>query len=201
MYVTKAEFRGDQSASQQMITSASSQAISDSDLDKLIERASRYFDLLCGVDPEYFEPAGASATARTFYGDGTHFLKLDRYVAGSLNATISVPSGYTAPTFTERQGYLQITSEDGIPLTRSRYFWSEGWWPNVPITVTAKWGFAATPEDVKHAVIELAVNLWRETDPANVKLVNLEGQPLREKYPPRVKEIADRYRVQIGVLV
>lgn len=184
-----------------MIAQATTSALPDSELDALIERASRYFDLLCGVEPGYFDAADVSATARTFYGDGTHFLKLDRYVAGSLSTTITVPSGYTAPTFIERDGYLQITSEDGIPLTRTRYFCSEGWWSNLPITVTARWGFATTPEDVKHAVIELAVNLWRETDPANVKLVNLEGQPLREKYPPRVKEIANRYRVQTGVLV
>jgi len=201
MYVTLEEYRGDQSTSQQMIVTAHAEAISDGELTSLIDRASRYFDLLCGVEPGYFEAAGSSAAARTFYGDGTHFLKLDRYVAGSLNATITVPNGYTAPTFVERQGYLQLTSEDGIPLTRSRYFCAEGWWSNVPITVTAKWGFETTPEDVKHAVIELAVNLWRETDPANVKLVNLEGQPLREKYPPRVKEIANRYRVNMGVLV
>lgn len=200
MYVSKAEFRGDQSASQQMIAKATTQAIPDDELDVLIERASRYFDLLCGVEPEYFEPAGESATARTFYGDGTHYLKLDRYVDGSLSATITVPSGYTAPPFIARDGFLQITSDDGIPLTRSSYC-SEGWRSNLPITVTARWGFSNTPADVKFAVIELAVNLWRETDPANVKLVNLEGQPLREKYPPRVKEIADRYRVQSGVLV
>lgn len=199
MYVTREEFRGE--GSMPMIAQATESAIPNDALDDLIERASRYFDLLCGVEPGYFEPAGVSATARTFYGDGTHYLKLDRYVDGSLNATISVPSGYTAPNYVARNGYLQITSEDGIPLVRSRYPWSEGWWSNLPITVTARWGFSATPADVKLAVIELAVNLWRETDPANVKLVNLEGQPLREKVPPRVAEISKRYRVQTGVLV
>jgi hypothetical protein len=199
MYVTAEEFRGE--GSMPMIAQATESAIPDDALEVLIERASRYFDLLCGVEPGYFDAAGSSATARTFYGDGTHFLKLDRFVPGTLSTTISVPSGYTAPRFTERQGYLQLAGEDGIPLTRSRYACAEGWWPSVPITVTARWGFESTPEDVKHAVIELAVNLWRETDPGNVKLVNLEGQPLREKYPPRVKEIADRYRVNMGVLV
>lgn len=200
MYVTTAEFRGDQAASQQLITSASTQAISDADLAMLIERASRIFDLLCGVEPVYFEAAGVSATTRTFYGDGTSFLKLDRYVAGSLNTSITVPSGYTAPTFIERDGYLLIASESGIPQTRSVHC-AEGWWSNVPVTVSAKWGFDDTPEDVKHAVIELAINLWRETDPASIKMTNLEGQPLREKYPPRVKMIADKYKANSGVLV
>lgn len=198
MYVTVAEFRG--SGSNPLVAQATESALPDDEAEVLLERASRIFDLLCGVDPEYFEPAGATATARTFYGDGTHYLKLDQYVAGSLNATITVPTGYTAPEFIERDGYLQLSS-DGILLTRSHYCCHGGWWSNVPITVTARWGLDATPEDVKYAVIELAVNLWRETDPANVKLVNLEGQPLREKYPPRVKMIADKYRAKSGVLV
>lgn len=201
MYVTKAEYRGDHSVSQQMITTASSQTISDNDLDKLLERASRFFDLLCGVEPGYFEAAETTASERTFYGDGTNFLKLDRYVPGSLNTSITFPEGYTTPDFTERDGYLVLTDSAGVLPSRFTERCGGGWYARVPITISAKWGFEATPEDVKHAVIELAVNLWRETDPANVKLVNLEGQPLREKYPPRVKEIANRYRAQMGVLV
>lgn len=199
MYVTAAEFRG--SGGNPVIAQATTNAIPDSELNLLIERASRIFDQLCGVESGHFEPTSGTASARTFYGDGTYFLKLDPYVAGSLNATITVPSQYTAPDFIERDGYLQITSSDGIPLSRSYYGSVEGWWMNVPITVSAKWGFSATPQDVKYAVIELSVNLWRETDPANIKLINLEGQPLREKYPPRVKMIADKYRAKSRTFV
>lgn len=128
-------------------------------------------------------------------------MKLDKYVAGSLNTSITFPEGYTAPHFVERDGYLVITDENGIVAPRSYYSWTEGWYSGVPITISARWGLSATPEDVKLAVIEVAINLWRELDPANVKLVDLEGQPLREKYPPRVWEIAKRYRVNSGVLV
>lgn len=196
MYVSNTEFRGDQSGSQKLIDPSHAQAITETALSVLIERASRIFDQLCGVEPEHFEPAGVNATPRTFYGDGTYFLKLDPYVPGSLNATITVPSQYTAPDFIERDGYLQITGSDGILLSRSYYDAAEGWWMNVPVTVSAKWGYVDTPQDVKHAVIELAANLWQETDPSNIKLRNLEGQPLREKYPPRVKMIADKYRIR-----
>ena len=66
MYVTKAEFRG--AGTMPMVQQATTAAIPDDQLDDLIEMASRLFDLLCGVAPEYFEPAGATATARTFYG-------------------------------------------------------------------------------------------------------------------------------------
>lgn len=194
MYITKAEFRG--AGTMPKTAQATTVALPDAELDDLIEKASRYFDLLCGKKPEYFEAAGNTPSSRTFYGDGTHYLKLDQYVPGSLNTTLTLPTGYTAPDFVERDGHLQITASNGVLLTSSSPLFSEGWWANVPITVSAKWGFEATPEDVKLAIIELVVNLWRETDPANVKLVNLEGQPLRERYPPRVWEVAKRYRLR-----
>lgn len=197
MYVTKAEFRG--AGTMPMVQQATTAAIPDDQLDDLIEMASRFFDLLCGVEPGYFEEAGLTATARTFYGNGSRFLKLDRYVPGSLNATLSYPTGYTALDYVERDGYLVITDSTGVLSSSLR--WSSGWYSGVPITVTAKWGFAATPADVKLAVIELAANLWSELDPKHLKLVAPEHLPLREKAPPRVAEIARRYRVNAGVLV
>ena len=170
---------------------ATTTALPDAELDALIEQASRFFDLECGVEPEHFEPATGAASARTFYGDGTGFLRLDPFVPGTLSATITMPDGYTVPEYVERNGYLVRSSTTVLINTR----YSADPWPiGVPITVTAEWGYEATPADVKMAVIELVLNLWRETDPVNVKLVNLEGQPLREKMPPRVAQVAKRYR-------
>jgi hypothetical protein len=165
----------------------------------IIERASRIFDLVCGVAPEYFEPvaSGAVATSRTFYGNAGNYLKLPPYVPGSIT-TVSFPTGYTALTYIERDGYL-IRATDG--LLASQYVTPIGWYEGVPIIVTAIWGHEETPADVKHAVIELAINLIRETDPAEVKLVGVEGQPLREKLPPRVYEIARQYRARTGVFI
>lgn len=176
---------------------ASPVAATDAVLTKLILRASRYFDLVCGVVPEYFEVAGASVSNLTVYGDGTHFLRLPPYVAGTLDTDITVPDGYTVPTFIEREGYL-ILSSSGLMLNRITPFPSPfygGWYSGVPITISAKWGFEATPEDVKMAIVELVINLFRETDPQQVKLVNLEGMALREWMPPRVAAVAKRYRM------
>jgi hypothetical protein len=200
VYVTREEFRGSGAGSMPLVQKATAAAIPDGELNELIEMASRYFDLLCGVEPEYFEAAGATATARTFYGNGTNFLKLDRYVPGSLNATLTYPEGYTALDYVERDGYLVITDSTGVLSSRSLTY-CNGWYCGVPIVVTAKWGFEATPADVKLAVIEMVANLWRELDPAHLKLVAPEHLPLREKWPPRVGEIARRYRVGAGVIV
>lgn len=188
------------------ITENAPVAATDSYLTKLIERASRWFDLAVGVQPEFFEPSGATATARTFYGDGTNFLKLDAYVAGSLNPTIGVPDGYEAPTFIEREGYLVLTTSEGSLLHQWPPFPSwwrigSGWWAGLPIVITAKWGYVTTPADVKLAVIELTINLLRETDPAAIKLINTEGLAIREKMPPRVRTIVELYRRRESVLV
>lgn len=185
-----------------MIAQATSSAIPNDEVTALIVKASRLFDLICGVEPEYFEPAGVNATARTFYGDGTHYLKIDRYVPGSLNTTISLPEGYTAPEFIERQGYLVISSSGVLSGRFAPYACAGGWYAGVPITVTARWGFAATPPDVNQVVLKWAAELWRITDPANQKLLAIEGQPISpQRTPPFAEDVAKRYRAQSGVLV
>ncbi len=181
--------------------SATKNALSDAELQDLIEQASRMFDLECGVPEGYFNPSPIPiAQEQTFYGDGTNYLSLPPYVPGSLNTSITLPDGYTAPTFIERDGYLVLSASGQLPPFSSFYncCWP-GWYSGVGVTVSAIWGYRETPADVKLAVIELVINLHRETDPANVKLTNLEGQPLREKLPPRVLEIAKKYRFKTGV--
>lgn len=178
-------------------------AHTDALIDKYIERASRYFDHLCGVDGQFFEPAEATVSDKVIYGDGSVYLNLPPYVAGSLNTTLTVPDGYTAPTFVERDGFLVITATTGALLTRSALGHTSDftWWDGVPITISARWGYTATPADVKMAVIEMVINLLRTVDPAETNLTDLEGQPLREAVPPRVKEVANHYRAQGAVLV
>jgi len=146
--------------------------------------------------------ADVVATERDFYPDGTKYLKIDPFVPGTMDATIEVPTGYTAPYYVERNGWLVLTGSDHVlPEPGYRYNGSlEGWSTGLPVTVTAKWGYAETPADVKMAIIEWAINVWRETDPAGLKLVGLEGQVLRETMPPRVAEVARYYRTNaVGV--
>lgn len=180
--------------------SATKGALTVPELDALIEQASRMFDLECGVPEGYFNPAQIPiATERTFYGDGSNYLRLPPYVAGTLNTLITLPNSYTAPTFVERDGYLVLSSGGVLPPFRRFHncLWP-GWYSGVSVTVSAIWGFRETPADVKLAVIELVINLERETDPAGLRLKDLEGQPLREKLPPRVLEIAKKYRMKTG---
>lgn len=201
-YCTPAEVR--EAGTQ--ITANGPVAATDTYLTKLIERASRFFDSVVGVSPQFFEAAGDTATARTFYGDGTNFLRLDAYVTGTLVEAVTVPDGYDVPTFIEKDGFLVLTTTEGnlthaLTPFPSWYRSGSGWWSGLPITVTAKWGYEVTPADVKLAVIELTINLLRETDLAAIKLINTEGLAIREKLPPRVRAIAELYRRKASVLV
>ncbi len=174
-YCTKEEVRrrgfGGSASGGSMTTTA----ISNDELDAFIEQASRYFDLLCSVPESYFEPVASptpAASDRVIYGDGTNYLRLPPYVAGSLSTTITVPTGYTAPSFVEKEGYLVLSTSDGVLPPFSRFYncsWP-GWVSGVAVTVNAIWGFEAVPADVKMAVIELVINLVRETDPENLKM-------------------------------
>lgn len=197
-YCTPADLR---QVATQLTATSQHQPATDAILEEVIERASRFFDRCCGVPEGYFNPPlYPIVTTQTVYGDGGYFLKLPPYVSGTLDTDLTLPDGYTAPTFIEREGYLVMAS-NGLMVNRISPFpapWSSGWFTGVPITVTAQWGFEETPSDVKMAVIELAINLWRETDPAHLKLVSIDNQPLRENLPPRVREVAKRYR-SIGV--
>lgn len=182
-------------------TSATPTALTPTELEALIEQASRMFDLECNVPAGYFNPVAIPVpTAKTIYGNGTNYLQLLPYIAGSLDTAITLPDGYTIPTFTEINGYLVINASGILPPFSQFHncLW-RGWQSGVAVTISAIWGYRETPPDVKLAVIELVINLWRETDPAQVRLINLEGQPLREKIPPRVLEIAKKYRFKTGV--
>jgi hypothetical protein len=176
-------------------------AFSDAEITALIEQASRFFDLECGVPAGYFGPSPYPiATERTFYGDGSHFLKLDTYIADSL-VSANLPSDFTAPDYIERDGYLVRSTDTGIlPMSGDILWWPAigGWPERVPVVVSAVWGLGVTPADVKMATIELVINLMRETDPAHLNLTDLERQPLREKLPPRVGEVIRKYQTKVN---
>lgn len=176
----------------------STATLPDAELDALIEQASRYFDNECGVVPSYFNPAPYPiATDRTFYGDGTNYLRIDPLVIGSI-AAVGLPEGYTALDYVVRGNYLVRTGETHILPVVAWYPYLGGWPAGMAVVINAVWGWATTPADVKMAVIELVINLWRETDPAELQLTDLERQPLREKLPPRVAEVARRYRMNVS---
>lgn len=234
----------------------------------LLERASRTFDLLCGVEPDYFQsttydlwqsnrvyevgdivvpttsnvhkyrvttagtsgsteptwPTGLASTVtdgdtvftengtdviatteQVVYGEGIAYLKIPPYIEGSIAVDgVEMPSGYTVPSYAEKDGYLVVTDSNGIALVPGIYpddlgfpFYLGGWPQGVPVTITAQWGYDGVPEDIKQVVIELAIKFWRQNDPAyartaDLPAVSIEPSPLSQK-------IIDKYRMKKAV--
>ncbi len=162
-------------------------------LEDLLPRASRIFDKLCGVSPNWFQPSDGSATVKTLYGNSSQLLALPPYFGD--DPTIILPDGYFVPKFIAKGGYLMTTDSNGVLQTGSRTAYPIVWPSAVPIKVTAKWGFEKTPDDVVEAVAELCIAIWRSKDTAFLKAINLESMSvIAEAVPKRVIMIANSYR-------
>lgn len=164
-------------------------ALSEDGQDRIAWSASRMFDEMCEVYAGFFNPAPAAAvppaastaTARTFYGNGTKYLRLEPYASGSIEDV--EPQDSTAPDYREADGMLITT--DGST-----------WRHNEAITVTARWGFDETPDDVKQAVIALAIHNWRTADPARAT-IDAAGETVKiRQIPQQASMVAQKYRQQ-----
>lgn len=190
----------------------------------IIKRASRIFDTYCGLPAGYFDrvPASTAASTRYFWGDGTDYLQVDPYLTATT-PTVTLPTGYSTLTWIEvnpltttkrnqmsaGEFYLCRTYGDNasrLPSLSDRRedFFSQfssdigsiGWPSGIRATVSAKWGWAATPDDVREAVLETTIAIWRNKDQAFARAVAIDGNFLiNDVMPPRARLIADRYRI------
>lgn len=190
----------------------------------IIKRASRLFDRYCGLPDGYFDrvPASTSATTRYFWGDGTDFLKVDPYLTATT-PTVTLPTGFSTITWIEANPLsttkarhtnaaefflIRTYGDNASRLTalseRRDYFFAEfsndmdyiGWPAGIRVSISAKWGWAAIPDDVREAVLETTIAIWRNKDQAFARAVAIDGNILiNDVMPPRARMIADRYRV------
>lgn len=184
--------------------SAELAALDDDQQDPLLVACSRMIDRLCEVPADFFQVAGAAA-ARTFYGDGTAFLRVDAYDPGTA-PTVVMETGYDEPTWIE-QGepgaqFLVVNSqvkEQDVSQyggADSRYV---GWHNRVSVAVTAKWGYpSAVPDEVRQATLDLAIHTWRKADPARLALEGGTPAILNREIPPVVQMITDELRGRLS---
>lgn len=176
---------------------------SDDDLFPLLTtRASRLFDSLCNRPAEYFAVANLEGSApatedRVFYGDGTNYLLVDPHAQTITADDVEMPDTYTVSNFIDKDGYLILTDARGRLAGRSGYGFSSSYWTGwpdgCPVTVTSIWGFAEAQEDVKEAILELVIAMWRSKDSAFLKAIDLENQQvINEAIPKRTREVIQR---------
>lgn len=150
--------------------------------EQLAESVSRLFDRECEVSDGFFNAAEVAASARSFLGTGTEFVKLYPYISGSIGA-ITV-DGEVVPLadtdhYNEADDYLIFT----YPIFK-----------NAAVSVSARWGFAAIPADIVQACIEQALYQWRKKDLAFAELAGVPTAAVAAQFSPTFAAVANRYR-------
>ena len=161
-------------------------------LANVITRSSRRIDdyVTDGAVENYFAPSPAAPTPRIIRGDGNSYLSLPEFVAGSVT-TVTAPAGFTVHEYDEVSGRLIIKNSAGA-LTRYRV-WVDG----MPYTVTARYGFAATPGAVTEACLMIVVRTYRSSDEAFsgvIGNINRDNQIIERALPAAAQEMLDVYR-------
>lgn len=172
--------------------------------DTLTTAASRLFDNLVEVDDDFFNTAGATFTDRDFIGDGTAYLKLDPYTELDSTDPVLINEGTINDVDFDDNNLPEYVARNGmlVALDRTNQVYAGEWtypnrftgWPDgVQIRVSAKWGFTAVPKDVKVAVIQIALHMFRTQDAAFAEISGAEKVvPLA--LPPTAQKIIDNYR-------
>lgn len=161
-----------------MQNAVASEASEESDWQDYAEGASRLFDKLCDVEDDFFAKAGTTATPKTFYGNGIDMMQLAPFV-GTISSIAINDTAFAATDWRATQNGFLIRLDDHC-------FEDEA-----VIVVTAKWGFAEIPADVKMIVQELGNFLWRVRDPMFAKISDVE---IPEELSPTVKAAIKKYR-------
>lgn len=171
-YITAADLKANALASE---------ASGDAAWDLLAESVSRLFDRECEVSDGFFLPAELTATEREFRGNNTELVAVGPYLAGTIE---SVDVDGTAveidsEDYYERDGYLIFDFD----ITAVQL-----------VSVTARWGFAAVPAEVKQACIEQALFMWRKKDLAFSELSGVPATVVTAEFSPTFAAVAARYR-------
>jgi hypothetical protein len=62
------------------------------------------------------------------------------------------------------------------------------------IALSARWGFSEVPADLKLACIQIALYIWRQSDPSFAGISNADNQLILRELPPSVVLTVEKYR-------
>lgn len=165
----------------------------DDVLQAVLDRATQILDTAIG-----YSLATSVSGSQVVYGDGTAYL----VPAACLTVSgVTAPSGYDIPDYVLRDGMLILTDSAGV-LVPEAYAgrgpvpaWREG----VPYTVAGTFGYAAVPDDIVEACLEIAVRLWRGRSSGFSDVVGVEGGGAvgyEKAFPAMVRHTIGRYRAK-----
>lgn len=150
----------------------------------LAENVSRLFDRECEVVDGFFNVVGDSVSLKSYLANGTRYLRLWPYTAGSI--TIIDVDG---------TDYYEAVAADRLYKEKDGYLIFDSEIPNeTPVNVTAIYGFAAIPADVKFACIEQALAQWRKKDISFAEISGVSAAAVNAEFSPSFLATTKRYR-------
>lgn len=153
---------------------------------RILAAVTRQIDSYCKRPAGYFAPADAQPAPRSFYGEGTNYLRLPAHVAGSIDLETGVAvTGHPIKNWVERGGWLYMT----CGLGKLGGTWVRG----TEYTVRARWGYEQTPEDIAEACRQLVVHYY-ERQRGTIGQVTPGGFVIERDMPPSVKTMLAPYR-------
>lgn len=180
----------------------------DTALGEEITAASRLIDSYLKVEDSFFGVAAGTASSRTVYGRGGDTLRLPPFVGTILAADLTVPSGYTKPVFTVVDGWFTIAAPLTLGLVVGNapeynpFLYS--WLLNIPYTISARWGWIATPADITESCIQIVVRIFRGRDDAYAGVITGQnGQAFERAIPSGAQKILDEWAkklIRFGLL-
>jgi hypothetical protein len=157
----------------------------------LLEAISRAIDSKTRRHAGAFMPSPDTATEQVVYGNNKSCLEIPTHVIGTVDPTVTTIQGLIAPKFAEYRGLLCITDDAGVMIRTS--VWREG----VPYRITARWGYATTPADIREACLVWAAIRARlnagDISGAVTTIVRDGATLMRDELPPAVKDLLAPY--------
>lgn len=146
--------------------------------DILAGAASRVFDQAAEVAENFFAPAEEEVSEKIFYANGTKYLKLSPFVADSIT---------------------QVLDEDDTEIEDYRIediflVFDADQLQDKVLKVTANWGFDTVPDDIKMAVVEQALFMWRRKDLSFAEMSGVNANSINAPLSPTCEFVANKYK-------
>lgn len=164
----------------------------DTELNGILEASSRAVDDYLELYPGYFTPPTGAST-KSLKGSGNTFITLPAPLYGSV--TITADGGITVPNFTVEGMRLRTLDDNDRPA--DWIVWRAGYY----YLVNGNWGYAATPAQIREAVLQLSVHFWRGRDKAltgTITDMRTDEQFPERDFPRMTRRILDDFKFNLG---
>lgn len=170
---------------------------SDEIWDILAASASLIFDGASGVAENFFAPAGFNPADKFFKYEPSGFYKLPPFIGDAVVKINETNDTIDAAKYTLSDNILFFNNYlYGVPFPfDTDYF-------NNFLKISARWGFAETPADVRQAVIEQALFMYRRKDAAFTEISGVSAAVVQQSLAPTCRLVADKYKalyLSVGV--